>query len=104
MDFYIFHIISLSFIFSIFLFGLLGFFQAGHNLILILLSCEIILLGVILGVAFCAVFFNDMLLEFFILILLVLGGAEAVIALAIIIIFYRMGGALGLSIINNLKG
>lgn len=78
----------------IFFIGILGFVLNRKNIILMLISLEIMLLGIVLNLLINSLIFDDALAQSFSIYILCLAGAESAIGLAIIIAFYRLKGNL----------
>lgn len=94
----------LFFSFFMFFFGILGIFITRKNIIIILVSIELMLLAVNFNFAIFSVLLEDLLGQVFILYVLTLAGAEAAIGLAILIIFYRIRGIIAVNFVTSLKG
>ena len=88
----------------LFTLGVLGIFINRKNVIVILMSVELLLLAVNLNmVAFSAVL-NDLQGQIFALLILTVAAAEAAIGLAILVIFYRNRGSIAVEDVNMMKG
>lgn len=88
----------------LFTLGVFGIFINRKNIIVILMSVELILLAVNLNmVAFSAVL-NDLQGQVFALLILTVAAAEAAIGLAILVIFYRNRGSIAVEDVNQMKG
>lgn len=88
----------------LFTLGVFGIFINRKNVIVILMSVELILLAVNLNmVAFSAVL-NDLQGQIFALLILTVAAAEAAIGLAILVIFYRNRGSIAVEDVNQMKG
>jgi NADH-quinone oxidoreductase subunit K len=84
--------------------GVFGVFLNRKNVIVILMSIELILLAVNLNfVAFSAAL-NDLTGQIFALFVLTVAAAEAAIGLAILVVFYRNRGTIAVEDINMMKG
>ena len=81
------HYLSLAAI--IFAIGLAGVFLNRKNIIVILMSIELILLGVNINLVSFSIFINDLTGQIFTLFILTVAAAEAAIGLAIIVVYYR---------------
>ncbi len=88
----------------IFTIGLVGIFLNRKNLIVILMSIELILLAVNINLVSFSIFSNDLTGQIFALFILTVAAAEASIGLAIIVVYYRNSGTIGVEEIYNLKG
>lgn len=80
----------------IFTVGVLGFVLNRNNLILALLSIEIILLAVSLIVLIAGVNFNDATAQTYAIIIVAVAGAESAIGLGILVAYYRLRGTIAL--------
>ncbi len=88
----------------LFTLGVFGVFLNRKNVIVILMSVELILLAVNLNfVAFSAAL-NDLTGQIFALFVLTVAAAEAAIGLAILVVFYRNRGTIAVEDINMMKG
>ena len=88
----------------IFTIGIIGIFLNRKNIIVILMSIELILLAVNINLVSFSVFFNDLAGQIFALFILTVAAAEAAIGLAIIVVYYRNTGTVHVEEINSLKG
>ena len=88
----------------IFTIGIVGIFLNRKNVIVILMSIELILLAVNINLVSFSVFFNDLVGQIFALFILTVAAAEAAIGLAIIVAYYRNTGTVHVEEINSLKG
>ena len=88
----------------IFTIGIIGIFLNRKNIIVILMSIELILLAVNINLVSFSVFFNDLIGQIFALFILTVAAAEAAIGLAIIVAYYRNTGTVHVEEINSLQG
>ena len=88
----------------IFTIGIIGIFLNRKNIIVILMSIELILLAVNINLVSFSVFFNDLIGQIFVLFILTVAAAEAAIGLAIIVAYYRNTGTVHVEEIDSLKG
>ncbi len=72
--------------------GLTGIILNRHNILLILISLEIMFLGINLNFLLVSVFINDSLGNLISLIILTVIGAESAVGLAILIVYFRVRG------------
>tara|TARA_B100000579_G_scaffold373715_1_gene337493 strand:- start:1178 stop:1507 length:330 start_codon:yes stop_codon:yes gene_type:complete len=98
----LFHYLSLAAI--IFTTGVVGIFLNRKNVIVILMSIELILLAVNINLVSFSIFLNDLNGQIFTLFILTVAAAEAAIGLAIIVAYYRNSGTINVEEIKNLKG
>tara|TARA_B100000945_G_C20074741_1_gene454088 strand:+ start:116 stop:427 length:312 start_codon:yes stop_codon:yes gene_type:complete len=96
------HYLSLGAI--IFLIGIVGIFLNRKNVIVILMSIELILLSVNINLVSFSVYMNDISGQIFTLFILTVAAAEAAIGLAIIVVYYRNSGTIRVEEIEKLKG
>ena len=96
------HYLSLGAI--IFTIGVAGIFLNRKNIIVILMSIELILLAVNINLVSFSIFTNDLAGQIFTLFILTVAAAEAAIGLAIIVVYYRNSGTIRVEEIDNLKG
>lgn len=87
-----------------FLFGILGIFLIKKNIIIILMSIEIMLLSINLNFTFFSAHLNDVVGQVFALFILTIAAAESAIGLAILVIYYRIKGIISINYINSIKG
>ena len=88
----------------LFTLGILGIFLNRKNVIVILMSIELILLSVNINMVAFSVFLNDMVGQVFALFILTVAAAEAAIGLAILVVFYRNRGSIAVEDVNVMKG
>ena len=88
----------------LFAIGVIGIFLNRKNVIIILMSIEIILLSVNLNLIAFSYFLNDLTGQIFSLFVLTVAAAEAAIGLAILVIYNRNAGSIEIEKINVLKG
>ena len=88
----------------IFTIGVLGIFLNKKNVIIILMSIEIILLSVNINLVSFSYFLGDLTGQIISLFVLTVAAAEAAIGLAILVIYNRNAGTIEIEKINSLKG
>ena len=96
------HYLTLSAI--IFAIGIVGIFLNRKNVIIILMSIELILLSVNINLVSFSIFINDLGGQIFTLFILTVAAAEAAIGLAIIVVYFRNAGTIRVEEIERLKG
>ena len=89
---------------TIFTIGVVGIFLNRKNIIVILMSIELILLAVNINLVSFSIYMNDLVGQIFTLFILTVAAAEAAIGLAIIVIYYRNSGTIKVQEIDKLKG
>ena len=88
----------------IFSIGVIGIFLNRKNIIVILMSIELILLSVNINLVSFSIFLNDITGQIFTLFILTVAAAEAAIGLAIIVVYYRNTSTVDIEEIQSLKG
>jgi NADH-quinone oxidoreductase subunit K len=88
----------------IFSIGVLGIFLNRKNVIIILMSIELILLAVNINLVSFSVYLQDIVGQVFVIFILTVAAAEAAIGLAIIVAYYKNKGSINVETINTLKG
>ena len=87
---------------TIFTIGVVGIFLNRKNIIVILMSIELILLAVNINLVSFSIYMNDLTGQIFTLFILTVAAAEAAIGLAIIVIYYRNSGTIRVQEIDRL--
>ena len=95
------YLILSSIIFTI---GIFGVFLNRKNLIIILMSIELMLLAVNINFIAFSSFLGDISGQVFAMFTLTVAAAEAAIGLAILVVFFRNLGSIEVNKINSLKG
>ena len=88
----------------LFTLGVFGIFINRKNIIVILMSVELILLAVNLNMVAFSAQLSDLQGQVFALLILTVAAAEAAIGLAILVTFYRNRGTIAVEDVNALKG
>ena len=88
----------------IFSIGTLGIFLNRKNVIVILMSAELILLAVNINLVSFSIYLQDSTGQIFTMLILTVAAAEAAIGLAIIVSHYRNRGSVRVEEINETKG
>tara|TARA_B100001029_G_C14884205_1_gene351698 strand:+ start:258 stop:569 length:312 start_codon:yes stop_codon:yes gene_type:complete len=88
----------------IFSLGVIGIFLNRKNVIVILMSIELILLAVNINLVSFSIFLEDIVGQVFTMLILTVAAAEAAIGLAIIVAYYRNKGSIRVEEINQMKG
>ena len=88
----------------LFTIGVLGIFLNKKNVIIILMSIELILLSVNINFVAFSVYLGDLSGQVFAMFTLTVAAAEAAIGLAILVVFFRNLGSIEVQQINKLKG
>jgi len=88
----------------IFTIGVVGIFLNRKNIIIILMSIELMLLAVNINLVSFSIFLNDLVGQIFTMFILTVAAAEAAVGLAIIVVYYKNTGSIQVEQINSLKG
>ena len=88
----------------LFTLGIFGIFLNRKNVIIILMSIELMLLAVNINLVPFSVFLGDLIGQVFALFVLTVAAAEAAIGLAILVVYFRNRGSIAVEDINLMKG
>ena len=88
----------------LFVIGIFGVFLNKKNIIIILMSIELMLLAVNINFVAFSSYLNDIIGQIFSLLILTVAAAEAAIGLAILVIYFRNKGSISVDDINEMKG
>jgi NADH-quinone oxidoreductase subunit K len=88
----------------LFTLGIFGIFLNRKNVIIILMSIELILLSVNINLVAFSSFMGDISGQIFALLVLTVAAAEASIGLAILVVYFRNRGSIAVEDVNLMKG
>ena len=88
----------------LFTLGVVGIFLNRKNIIVILMSVELILLAINLNFVAFSAFLGDLVGQVFALFVLTVAAAEAAIGLAILVVYFRNRGTIAVEDVNVMKG
>jgi len=88
----------------LFTLGVFGIFLNRKNVIVILMSIELMLLAVNINLVAFSSFLGDLTGQIFALLVLTVAAAEAAIGLAIVVVYFRNRGSIAVDDINAMKG
>lgn len=88
----------------LFLTGISGIFLNRKNIIIMLMSIELMLLAVNFNFIIFSVYLDDLMGQLFSLFIITVAAAESAIGLAILVIYYRIRGTIAVEFINLMKG
>ena len=88
----------------LFTIGVVGIFLNRKNIIIILMSVELILLAVNLNFVAFSSYLGDLVGQVFALFVLTVAAAEAAIGLAILVVYFRNRGTIAVEDVNVMKG
>ena len=89
---------------ALFVIGIFGIFLNRKNVIIILMSIELILLSVNINLVAFSAYLGDITGQVFTLFVLTVAAAEAAIGLAILVCFFRNRGTIAVEDVAALKG
>ena len=88
----------------LFTIGVLGIFLNRKNVIIILMSIELILLAVNINFVAFSAYLGNLVGQVFALFVLTVAAAEAAIGLAILVVYFRNRGTIAVEDVNLMKG
>ncbi|HRE60613.1 MAG TPA: NADH-quinone oxidoreductase subunit NuoK [Micropepsaceae bacterium] len=88
----------------LFTIGIFGIFLNRKNVIIILMSIELMLLGVNINLVAFSAWLGDLAGQVFALMVLTVAAAEAAIGLAILVVYFRNRGTIAVDDVNLMKG
>ncbi len=88
----------------IFAIGIIGIFLNRKNVIIILMSIELILLAVNINLVSFSIYLQDIVGQIFTMFILTVAAAEAAVGLAIIVVYYKNKDSINVDQISTLKG
>ena len=88
----------------LFTLGIFGIFLNRKNVIIILMSIELMLLAVNINLVAFSTHLQDLVGQVFALFVLTVAAAEAAIGLAILVVYFRNRGSIEVEDINMMKG
>ncbi len=88
----------------LFVLGIFGIFLNRKNVIIILMSVELMLLAVNINLVAFSTHLGDLMGQIFAMLVLTVAAAEAAIGLAILVVFFRNRGSIAVEDVNMMKG
>ncbi len=88
----------------LFTIGVFGIFVNRKNVIILLMSIELILLSVNVNLVAFSAFLGDLAGQVFALFVLTVAAAEAAVGLAILVVYFRNRGDISVEGVNLMKG
>ena len=88
----------------VFTLGIFGIFLNRKNVIIMLMSIELMLLAVNINFVAFSAYLHDLVGQIFAMFVLTVAAAEAAIGLAILVVFFRNRGSIAVEDINLMKG
>src|SRR6187401_1782038 len=88
----------------LFTIGVFGIFLNRKNVIIILMSIELILLAVNINLVAFSAYLGDIVGQVYALLVLTVAAAEAAIGLAVLVVYFRNRGSIAVEDVNLMKG
>jgi NADH-quinone oxidoreductase subunit K len=88
----------------LFLISILGIFLNQKNILIMLMSLEMMFLSVSFNFIFLSIYLDDLLGQIFALLILTVAAAESSIGLAILVVYYRIRSNITVELMNLTKG
>nr|WCH57846.1 NADH dehydrogenase subunit 4L [Caulacanthus ustulatus] len=88
----------------LFLVSVLGMFLNQKNILIMLMSLEMMFLSVSFNLISCSIHLDDIVGQVFSLVILTVAAAESSIGLAILVIYYRIRNTISVELMNLMKG
>lgn len=88
----------------LFVIGIFGLFLNRKNIIILLMSIELMLLSVNINMVAFSSYLSDLTGQVFTMLILTVAAAEAAIGLAILVSFFRNRGTIAVEDVNMMKG
>ena len=88
----------------LFVIGIVGIFLNRKNVIIILMSIELLLLAVNINFVSFSIYLQNLTGQIFTMFILTVAAAEAAVGLAIIVIYFKNKGSINVEQISSLKG
>ena len=89
---------------ALFTIGIFGIFLNRKNVIIILMSIELMLLAVNINLVAFSSFIGDLTGQVYALVVLTVAAAESAIGLAILVVYFRNRGTIAVEDLNIMKG
>jgi NADH-quinone oxidoreductase subunit K len=94
----------LNIVITLFLIGVLGLVLNRKNILITLMSIELMLLAINLNFVIFSVYLDDLAGYVFVLFILTIAAAESAIGLAVLTVYYRLKNTIRIDQIKNIKG
>jgi NADH-ubiquinone oxidoreductase chain 4L len=85
----------------LFFLGVIGYILNRKNIILLLITIELLLLAVTFIILLSSFVFDDILGQVFSLYIIIIAGAESAIGLGLVVVYYRLRGTIALNVHSN---
>ena len=94
----------LNIVITLFLIGVIGLVLNRKNILITLMSIELMLLAINLNFVIFSVYLDDLAGYVFVLFILTIAAAESAIGLAVLTVYYRLKNTIRIDQIKNIKG
>nr|YP_010199510.1 NADH dehydrogenase subunit 4L [Gracilaria baiana]UAD89368.1 NADH dehydrogenase subunit 4L [Gracilaria baiana] len=88
----------------LFLISVLGIFLNQKNILVMLMSLEMMFLSISFNLIFASIYLDDITGQIFSLLILTVAAAESSIGLAILVIYYRIRSVITVELMHLMKG
>lgn len=95
---------SFNIFLTLFLISLTGMFLNQKNILIMLMSLEMLFLSITFSLIYSSFYFDDIIGQIFSLLILTVAAAESSIGLAILVIYYRVRYTITVEFMNLMKG
>ena len=93
----------LNIVIILFLIGVLGLVLNRKNILITIMSIELMLLAVNLNLVLFSIYLDDVVGQIFVLFILTIAATESAIGLAILVVYYRLKNTIRIDKIKNIK-
>lgn len=93
----------LNIVIILFLVGVLGLVLNRKNILITIMSIELMLLAVNLNFVLFSIYLDDVVGQIFVLFILTIAATESAIGLAILVVYYRLKNTIRIDKIKNIK-
>nr|YP_010620119.1 NADH dehydrogenase subunit 4L [Melanothamnus gigas]WAX04155.1 NADH dehydrogenase subunit 4L [Melanothamnus gigas] len=97
-------ITNFSVFLTLFLISLFGLFLNQKNILIMLMSLEMLFLSISFSLIYSSFYLDDIIGQIFSILILTVAAAESSIGLAILVIYYRIRHNITIEFMNLLKG
>jgi len=88
----------------LFLIGVMGLVLNRKNILIIIMSIELMLLSVNLNFIIFSIYLDDIIGQIFVLFILTIAASESALGLAILVVYYKLKNTIKIDKIKNIKG
>jgi NADH-quinone oxidoreductase subunit K len=93
----------LNIVIILFLIGVLGLVLNRKNILITIMSIELMLLAVNLNFVLFSIYLDDIIGQVFVLFILTIAATESAIGLAILVVYYKLKNTIRIDKIKNIK-